>query len=147
MLANTSDPFFMTIACASQQEAVKLGVGLQTFNSTSTDTNTIANNFQTASLTRPQGMFADPFDNNQSVAQYKTLMSKGVPVVTGNGTTPPEEYQEIYSASDTARFAPAVLKNVPSGSGSWSTWAGAWHTAAAEPDPAVRQGRRERPGT
>ena len=117
VLANTSDPFFMSIACASQQEAAKLGVGLQTFNATSTDTNTIANNFQSASLTSPQGMFADPFDNNQFVAQYKTLMAKGVPVVTGNGTTPPEEYKDIYSASDTARFAPAVLKDVPSGSG------------------------------
>lgn len=118
VLANTSDPFFMTIACASQQEAVKLGVSLQTFNSTSTDTNTIANNFQTASLTHPQGIFADPFDNNQFIAQYKTMMSAGVPVVTGNGTTPPAEYKDIYSGSDTARFAPAVLKSVPSGSGS-----------------------------
>lgn len=118
VLANTSDPFFETIACASQQEAAKLGVSLQTFNSASTDTNAIANNFQSASLTHPQGIFADPFNNNQFIAQYKTMMSSGVPVVTGNGTTPPAEYKDIYSGSDTARFAPTVLQNVPSGSGS-----------------------------
>jgi ribose transport system substrate-binding protein len=118
VIANTSDPFFMSEACAAQQEATKLGVSLQTFNATSTDTNTIANNFQSASLTSPQGMFVTPFNNNQFVAQYKTLMAKGVPVVTGNGSTPPAEYKYIYSASDTARFAPAVLKSVPSGSGS-----------------------------
>jgi len=118
VLANTSDPFFMSIACASQAEATKLGVSLQTFNATNTDTNTIANNFQSASLTNPQGIFADPFDNNQFIAQYKAMMAKGVPVVTGNGTSPPAEYKNIYSASDTARFAPAVLKSVPSGSGS-----------------------------
>jgi ribose transport system substrate-binding protein len=118
VLANTSDPFFMSVVCASQQEAAKLGASLQTFNATSTDTNTIANNFQSASLTKPQGMLVDPFDNNQFIAQYKTMMAQGVPVVTSNGTTPPEEYKDIYSASDTARFAPAVLKNVPSGSGS-----------------------------
>lgn len=118
VLANTSDPFFMSIACASQQEASALGATLQTFNATSTDTNTIANNFQSAALTKPQGMFTDPFDNNQFIAQYKTMMAGGVPVVTGNGTTPPAEYKYIYSAADTARFAPEVLKGVPSGAGS-----------------------------
>jgi ribose transport system substrate-binding protein len=118
VLANTSDPFFMSIACASQQEASALGATLQTFNATSTDTNTIANNFQSAALTKPQGMFTDPFDNNQFIAQYKTMMAAGVPVVTGNGTTPPAEYKYIYSAADTARFAPEVLKGVPSGAGS-----------------------------
>jgi ribose transport system substrate-binding protein len=118
VLANTSDPFFMSIACASQQEASSLGVSLQTFNATNTDTNAIANNFQSAALTKPQGMFADPFDNNQFIAQYKTMMASGVPVVTGNGTTPPAEYKYIYSAADTARFAPEVLKAVPSGAGS-----------------------------
>jgi ribose transport system substrate-binding protein len=118
VLANTSDPFFMSQACAAQEEAKKLGVSLKTFNATSTDTNAIANNFQSASLTNPQGMYVTPFNNNQFVAQYKTLMGKGVPVVTGNGTKPAAEYKSIYSASDTARFAPDVLKNVPAGAGS-----------------------------
>lgn len=118
VVANTSDPFFMSVQCASQQEAAALGVRLQTFNSTSTDTNTIADNFQSATLTKPQGIFTDPFDNNQFIAQYKTLMGDGVPVVTGNGTSPAQEYKYILSASDTARFAPQVLQNVPAGSGS-----------------------------
>jgi ribose transport system substrate-binding protein len=118
VVANTSDPFFMSVQCASQQEAAALGVSLQTFNATSTDTNTIADNFQSATLTKPQGIFTDPFDNNQFIAQYKTMMADGVPVVTGNGTTPAEEYKYILSASDTARFAPQVLKSVPTGSGS-----------------------------
>jgi ribose transport system substrate-binding protein len=118
VVANTSDPFFMSVQCASQQEAAALGVSLQTFNATSTDTNTIADNFQSAALTKPQGIFTDPFDNNQFIAQYKTMMADGVPVVTGNGTTPAEEQKYILSASDTARFAPQVLKNVPTGSGS-----------------------------
>lgn len=118
VLANTSDPFFMSIACASRQEASALGATLQTFNATSTVAIAIANNFQSAALTKPQGMFTDPFDNNQFIAQYKTMMAGGVPVVTGNGTTPPAEYKYIYSAADTARFAPEVLKGVPSGAGS-----------------------------
>jgi ribose transport system substrate-binding protein len=108
----------MSVVCASQAEAKTLGVSLKTYNSTSTDTNTIADNFQSAALTKPNGIFTDPFDNNQFIAQYKTMMADGIPVVTGNGTSPAAEYKYILSASDTARFAPEVLKSVPSGSGS-----------------------------
>jgi ribose transport system substrate-binding protein len=148
VVANTSDPFFMSVACASEQEAAKLGVRLQTFNSTSTDTNTIANNFQSASLTSPQGIFVDPFVNNQFIAQYKTLMAKGVPVVTGNGTTPPAEYKDIYSGSGTAGFAPAVLKNVPSGSGSMVYLGGAPGIPPLQSRtlPFVKAVETERPG-
>jgi ribose transport system substrate-binding protein len=117
VLPNTSDPFFMTQVCAAKKEGKRLGVTVRTFTSTSTDTNAIANNFQSALLTKPQGIFVSPFNNNQFIAQYKSLMKKGVPVATGNTTTPATQYKWVYSAADTARFAPTVLKSVPSGSG------------------------------
>jgi len=118
VLANTSDPFFASQACAARDEAKKLGVELKTYTSTSTDTNQIASNFQSATLTKPDGMFVTPFNNNQFVGQYKQLMSEGVPVVTGNGTKPSAEYKYVYSAADTAQFADDVLKSVPPGAGS-----------------------------
>jgi ribose transport system substrate-binding protein len=108
----------MTQVCAAKQEAKRLGVTVRMFTSTSTDTNLIANNFQSALLTKPQGIFVSPFNNNQFIAQYKSLMKKGVPVVTGNTTTPATQYKWVYSAADTARFAGTVLKSVPAGSGS-----------------------------
>lgn len=117
VLANTSDPFFETQVCAARKEAKALGVSLRVFSSTSTDTNAIANNFQSALLTKPNGILVTPFNNNQFIAQYKTLMRKGVPVVTGNGTSPPTEYMSVFSATDTARFASTVLKRVPTGAG------------------------------
>lgn len=111
--ANTSDPFFETQLCAAKAEAKKLGVSLQTFSSTSTDTNQIANAFQSAALTKPQGIFANPFDNNQFLAQYKRLMKSGVPIVSNNGTSPPAEYKYVLSGSSTGQFAAQVLKKVP----------------------------------
>jgi ribose transport system substrate-binding protein len=125
VLANTSDPFFASISCATQDEAQKRGVKLQLFNTTSTDANQIANNFQSATLTNPAGIIVTPFNNNQFVAQYKTLMGKGVPVVTGNGSEPQAEYKYLYSDSNTGQFAEGVLKNVPSGAGSFVYLGGA----------------------
>ena len=118
VVPNTSDPFFQTQVCGMQQQAKKLGVSLKMFTSPSTDTNAIANNFQSAQLTKPQGLIVTPFNNNQFLAQYKTQMSQGVPIVTNNGTKPPAEYKYIHTASDTARFAPQVVKTLPSGAGS-----------------------------
>ena len=118
VLANTSDPFFATISCAAEAEAKTLGVTLKTYNSTSTDTNTIASNFQSAQLSSPDGLFVDPFNNNQFIAQYKTLMAKGVPVVTGSPTSPSTEYKAIYSSGHTAPLVSQVTSLVPSGAGS-----------------------------
>jgi ribose transport system substrate-binding protein len=118
VVPNTSDPFFQSQVCGMQAQAKKLGVTLKMFTSPSTDTNAIANNFQSAQLTKPQGMIVTPFNNNQFLAQYKTQMSQGVPIVTNNGTKPSAEYKYIHTAGDTARFAPNVLKGVPAGSGS-----------------------------
>lgn len=114
---NTADPFWQTISCGAQARADELGVDLQQFNSTNTDTNTIASNFQSASLIEADGMIVNPFNNNQFVAQYQTLMADGVPVVTSNGTDPQSEYMNIYSGPDTAGFSEQVADLVPEGAG------------------------------
>jgi ribose transport system substrate-binding protein len=125
VVANTSDPFWATVTCGVKGQAKKLGVSLQLFNTTTTDTNTIASNFQSASLTNPDGMIVQPFNNNQFVAQYTKLMNSGVPVVTANGTTPQVNYQTIYSGTDTAGIASEVKDLIPSGSGTMVVMGGA----------------------
>jgi ribose transport system substrate-binding protein len=117
VLPNTSDPFFQTISCGAAAKAKELGVDLQQFNSTTADTNTIASNFQSASLTSPDGMLVTPFIGNQFVAQYTKLMSDGVPVVTGSGTDPQVDYKYIFSSTETAQFADQVKDLIPDGSG------------------------------
>ena len=95
VLPNTSDPFWATISCGAEAKAEELGVDLKTYNSTSTDAATMASNFQTAPVGSPDGILVSPFNNNQFIAQYKTLMGKGVPVVTQTATEPPSEYKAI----------------------------------------------------
>lgn len=88
------------------------------FTSTSTDDNQVASNFDSALLTKPQGLIAQPFKNNQFIAQYQTLMKDGVPVVTSSGTNPRSEYQVISSSTDTAKYANQLAGLVPQGTGS-----------------------------
>jgi ribose transport system substrate-binding protein len=132
VLPNTSDPFFQTVSCGVEAKAAELGVELQTFNATTADTNTIASNFQTASLTSPDGMIVTPFNNNQFVAQYTQLMADGVPVVTGAGSDPQVDYKAISSDTDTAGFAEQVADLIPQGSGTMVYMGGAAGIAVLE---------------
>ncbi len=125
VLANTSDPFWATVSCGAKAEAKKRGVALKMYTSTSTDNNAIASNFQSATLSNPDGILATPFNNNQFIAQYKTLMAKGVPVVTGNPSDPQAEYKSVTSGTDTDKFAEDALKSVSKGEGSMVYMGGA----------------------
>lgn len=118
VLPNTSDPFFATISCAAEAQAKTRGVELKTYNTTNTDANALATNFQTATLTQPNGILVTPFNNNQFLAQYTDLMSKGVPVVTGSPSEPQAEYKSIYSDTDTAPLAADIADLIPAGGGS-----------------------------
>jgi ribose transport system substrate-binding protein len=117
VLANMSDPFWATIACGATAEAKKRGASLKLFTSNNTADAETANNFQTALLTKPQGILVNPFNANQFVAQYQSLAKDGVPVVTASGTTPPAEHQVVFSSTDTAKFAADLASSIPSGSG------------------------------
>ncbi len=110
---NTADPFWQTISCGAASRASELGVDLQQFNSTNTDTNTIASNFQSASLIGADAMIVNPFQNNQFVAQYGKLMADGVPIATSNGSDPQAEYITINSDGNTAGFADELADVIP----------------------------------
>lgn len=125
VLANTSDPFWQSIACGAQEEADARGVELDLYTSTAIDDNQTADNFQSALLTEPDGVFANPFNGNQFVAQYEQLMQDGVPVVTATGTDPRTEYQAIFSDFETSQFAEEALATVPEGAGSMVYMGGA----------------------
>ncbi|WP_347344614.1 substrate-binding domain-containing protein [Microbacterium sp.] len=118
VLPNTSDPFWQTMSCGIDSRAAELGVEVQQFNSTNTDANAVASNFQSASLIGADGMIVTPLNNNQFVAQFQKLMGEGVPIVTGNGTEPQVNYLTINSGNDTAGFAEDVADVIPAGAGS-----------------------------
>lgn len=122
---NTSDAFFLTMSCGAESRAADLGVELQTFNSTNTDTNTVASNFQSATLIDPDGMIVNTFVANQFVAQWTDLAKKGVPVVTASGTDPQSEYQAIFTDTDTSGIADEVADLIPEGEGKMVVLGGA----------------------
>lgn len=125
MFPNTSDPFWQTMACGAADRAAELGVDLQQFNATNTDTNAIASNFQTASLIGADGMIVNSFNNNQFVAQVTELMASGVPVVTGNASDPQSELTYLASDPDTAGLAAELADAIPAGEGSMIYMGGA----------------------
>lgn len=115
---NLSDPFWQTISCGAAARADELGVDFQQFNSNNTDTNTVASNFQSASLIGADGMIVNSFNANQFLAQTQQLMADGVPVVSGSGTDPQTEYKVIFSDGETGGFADELASLVPEGAGS-----------------------------
>lgn len=122
---NTSDPFFSSIGCGARAEAQRLGVELKTYTSASLDTNQFAANFQSAQLAKPNGIFVEPFNANQFVAQYQSLMQQGVPIVTASASTPPSQYKLVLSSPDTAPYLPEALSLIDAESGSMVVLGGA----------------------
>jgi ribose transport system substrate-binding protein len=92
---NSTDPFWATLACGAKQEAAALGVKYQPFASTTLDNSAFSQNFSSAQLIKPNGIFVNPANPNQFVTQYKTLMSSGVPVVTINSSNPAAQYKVV----------------------------------------------------
>lgn len=114
---DTTDPFWITLGCGAQEEAAKLGVKYQAFTSTNLDNSSFSQNFSSAELIKPSGIFVNPSNPNQFVTQYKSLMSSGVPVVTINSSVPPNEYETVGTGtSDTFLSQVAALVTADSGS-------------------------------
>jgi ribose transport system substrate-binding protein len=116
---NSTDPFWATLACGAQQEATTLGVKYQAFSSTTLDTSAFSQNFSSAQLIKPNGIFVNPANPNQFITQYKSLMSQGVPVVTINSSTPPNQYKVVGTGtSDASTMLTQVASLVTASSGS-----------------------------
>jgi ribose transport system substrate-binding protein len=115
----TTDPFWVTLGCGAQQEAATLGVKYQGFSSTTLDTSAFSQNFSSAQLIKPSGIFVNPSNPNQFITQYKSLMTQGVPVVTINSSTPPNQYKVVGTGtSDSSSMLNQVASLVTASSGS-----------------------------
>ena len=115
----TTDPFWVTLGCGAQQEATNLGVKYQAFSSTTLDTSAFSQNFSSAQLIKPNGIFVNPANPNQFITQYKSLMSQGVPVTTINPSTPPAQYKVVGpGTSDSSALLTQVASLVTASSGS-----------------------------
>ncbi len=114
----TYDPFWQTLGCGAKQEAARLGVQYKAYSSTAGDAATFSQLFSTATLTSPSGIFVDPENPNQFLAQYRSLMAKGVPVVTINSTAPRAQYQVVGTKFRQLSFLKQLTPLAPKGAGS-----------------------------
>jgi ribose transport system substrate-binding protein len=95
-------------------------VKYQGFTSTTLDTSAFSQNFSSAELVKPNGIFVNPANPNQFITQYKTLMSQGVPVVTINSSTPASQYKVVGTDTKNLPFLDQVEGLVPASNGSGS---------------------------
>jgi ribose transport system substrate-binding protein len=119
------DPFWTSVTCGAQEEAKARGVELKLYTNAAMDQAKTGANFESALLEKPNGLLLSPVNVNQFVPESQQLMKDGVPIVVSSPTDPRTEYQQVFSDTDTAKFAEQVLSLIPEGAGSMVVLGGA----------------------
>lgn len=117
VVASATDPYWITVMCGGTKEAKALGVQLKWFTSPTTSTQSMSQDFDSALLTKPQGMYINPFQATQFSSQVKNLMGQGVPVITSTPLQPVTQYATTDINTNGTNYTAQVLKILPSGSG------------------------------
>lgn len=118
VMANATDPYWISVMCGADAEAKKAGVELKWYTTPTTSTETMSQAFNSATLTNPDGLFLNPFQATQFSTQVGQLMEKGVPVITSTPLDPATQYTDIPLATDGSNFTDEFMKLLPDGSGS-----------------------------
>ena len=118
VVANATDPYWITVMCGADAEAAKSNVALKWYTSPTTSAESMSQSFSSATLADPQGIFLSPFQAAQFSTQVAGLMKKGVPVVASTPLDPATEYSDIPLATEGTHFVGQFMKLLPSGSGS-----------------------------
>lgn len=123
VIANTSDPFWNTIACAASAEAEKRGIDFKWYGAKSADPTELNTNFNAALLDRPQGVILDAPTVDQFSAQVMAQQAKGVPFTMAVPMNPPA-YNTIVGNQDAPPEMIAMGAEVLSDGGSVFTVGG-----------------------
>lgn len=118
VMANATDPYWISVMCGADAEAEKQGVELKWYTTPTTSTDTMSQAFNSATLTSPDGLFLNPFQATQFSTQVGQLMADGVPVVTSTPLDPATQYTDIPLATDGSNFVDEFMKILPEGAGS-----------------------------
>jgi len=118
VIANATDPYWVTVMCGGTAEAKKLGVNLKWYPSTTPSAQSMSQNFDAALLTKPQGMYINPFSSGQFSTQVKSLMGKGEPVIASAALSPVSEYTDTFINTAGGQFIHQFLQQLPPGAGS-----------------------------
>jgi ABC-type sugar transport system substrate-binding protein len=118
VIANATDPYWVTVMCGGTAEAKKLGVNLKWYPSTTPSAQSMSQNFDAALLTKPEGLYINPFSAGQFSTQVKTLMGQGAPVIASAALSPASEYTDTFIDTAGGPFVNQFLQELPSGAGS-----------------------------
>jgi ribose transport system substrate-binding protein len=118
VISDGTDPYWITVMCGGTAEAKKLGVNLKWYATTTTSAESMSQEFDAALLTKPQGLYINPFSSSQFSTQVQGLMGKGEPVIASAGLSPSSEYTDTFINTAGGQFVNQFLQELPSGSGS-----------------------------
>jgi ribose transport system substrate-binding protein len=118
VIANATDPYWVTVMCGGTAEAKKLGVSLKWFPSTTPSAQGMSQSFNAALLTKPQGLYINPFSASQFSTQVTSLMSKGAPVIASAALSPASEYTDTFIDTAGTQFVHQFLQQLTPGAGS-----------------------------
>jgi ribose transport system substrate-binding protein len=134
VMADTSDPYFITMQCGAEAAAKALHVKLTWQGPTLIDTPAEVATLSTVELTKPSGIVLMAFSPTAFVAQVKKLMSGGTPVVLPDGSLSSKvAYQNIVT--DTTQAGDLLAKELSGEVGAHGTIA---IIAATASDPVDR---------
>ncbi len=98
VVADSADPFYLTMKCGAMKAAAEMNVNLSWQGSTSVDYAPELSILHAVDLKKPQGIVLAPFSPNAFIAPVKALMDAGTPVVTVDGDLAQKvELQNIHT--------------------------------------------------
>jgi ribose transport system substrate-binding protein len=118
VVADATDPYWITVMCGGTAEAKKLGVSLKWYPSTTSSAESMSQNFDAALLSKPQGLYINPFSAGQFSTQVKTLMGQGTPVIASAALSPSSEYTDTFINTSGTQFVHQFLQELTPGPGS-----------------------------
>jgi ABC-type sugar transport system substrate-binding protein len=104
--------------CGGSAEAKKLGVHISWYRATTPSAQAMSQDFDAALLTKPQGLYINPFSATQFSTQVTDLMTKGAPVIASAALSPSSEYTDSFINTAGGPFVQQFLKELPAGPGS-----------------------------
>jgi ribose transport system substrate-binding protein len=118
VIDSSSDPYWITVMCGGTAEAKTLGVSLKWYPTTATSASGMSQVFDSALLSKPDGLYINPFSSTQFSTQVRSLMGRGAPVIASAGLSPSTEYTDTFINTAGGQFVQQFLKQIPSGAGS-----------------------------
>jgi ribose transport system substrate-binding protein len=148
VISDATDPYWITVMCGGTAEAEKLGVSLKWYPATTTSAQAMSQDFDAALLTKPDGLYINPFSATQFSTQVKSLMGRGAPVIASAALSPGTEYTDTFINTAGGQFVQQFLQELPSGSGSLLVLGGIAGIPVVEDEylPLLAAVKKDRPG-